>query len=59
VLDNHRPDEIPMSTTNIDEAKVEAFMGQAVTDMGAAISAPLFLIGERLGLTRRWPAPGR
>jgi SAM-dependent methyltransferase len=39
-----------MSTTEIDEAKLEAFMGQAVTDMGAIISAPLFQIGEKLGL---------
>jgi SAM-dependent methyltransferase len=40
-----------MSTTpTIDEAKLEAFMGQAVTDMGAVISAPLFLIGDKLGL---------
>jgi SAM-dependent methyltransferase len=39
-----------MSTTEIDEAKLEAFMGQAVADMGAIISAPLFLIGEKLGL---------
>ena len=39
-----------MSTTSIDEAKLEAFMGQAVTDMGASISAPLFQIGEKLGL---------
>jgi SAM-dependent methyltransferase len=39
-----------MSTTSIDEAKLEAFMGQAVTDMGAVISGPLFLIGEKLGL---------
>ena len=39
-----------MSTTEIDEAKLEAFMGQAVTDMGAVISAPLFVIGEKLGL---------
>jgi SAM-dependent methyltransferase len=38
------------TTTTIDEAKVEAFMGQAVTDMGAAISAPLLIIGEKLGL---------
>ena len=38
------------TTTTIDEAKLEAFMGQAVTDMGAIISAPLFLIGEKLGL---------
>ena len=34
-----------MSTMDIDEAKLEAFMGQAVTDMGAVISAPLFVIG--------------
>jgi SAM-dependent methyltransferase len=39
-----------MSTSEIDEAKLEAFMGQAVTDMGAIISAPLMLIGEKLGL---------
>jgi SAM-dependent methyltransferase len=39
-----------VAATAIDEAKVEAFMGQAVTDMGAVISAPLFLIGEKLGL---------
>jgi SAM-dependent methyltransferase len=39
-----------MSTTEIDQAKLEAFMGQAVTDMGAVISAPLFQIGEKLGL---------
>jgi SAM-dependent methyltransferase len=39
-----------MGATGIDEAKLEAFMGQAVTDMGAIISAPLFIIGEKLGL---------
>jgi SAM-dependent methyltransferase len=39
-----------MSATEIDEGKLEAFMGQAVTDMGAIISAPLFVIGEKLGL---------
>src|SRR5208282_4597790 len=40
----------PMSATEIDGTKLEAFMGQAVTDMGAIISAPLMLIGEKLGL---------
>ncbi len=39
-----------MAATEINEAKLEAFMGQAVTDMGAIISAPLMLIGEKLGL---------
>jgi hypothetical protein len=37
--------EALMSATEIDGAKLEAFMGQAVTDMGAIISAPLMLIG--------------
>jgi SAM-dependent methyltransferase len=41
-----------MSATSIDEGKLEAFMGQMVTDMGANISAPLMLIGEKLGLYR-------
>ncbi len=39
-----------MNAVGIDEAKLEAFMGQAVTDMGAIISAPLMVIGEKLGL---------
>ncbi len=39
-----------MSATEIDGAKLEAFMGHALTDMGAIISAPLMLIGEKLGL---------
>jgi SAM-dependent methyltransferase len=47
-----------MSTTNIDEAKLEAFMGQAVTDMGAIISAPLFVIGEKLGLYKAMAGAG-
>src|SRR3954447_19597780 len=42
--------QVAMSTTGIDEAKLEAFMGQVVSDMGAIISAPLMVIGEKLGL---------
>jgi len=38
------------TTPAIDEAKLEAFMGLAVTDMGAAISAVMNRIGERCGL---------
>jgi 2-polyprenyl-3-methyl-5-hydroxy-6-metoxy-1,4-benzoquinol methylase len=34
----------------IDQAKLAAFVGQAVTDMGAAISGLLLHIGDRLGL---------
>ena len=39
-----------MGATGIDEAKLEAFMGRAFTDIGAIISAPLVVIGEKLGL---------
>lgn len=47
-----------MSTSTIDEAKVEALMGRAVTDMGAAVSAPLFIIGEKLGLYKAMAGAG-
>ena len=33
-----------------DPAKLDAFMGKMVTDMGAAASAALILIGDKLGL---------
>ncbi|MHB8242352.1 MAG: class I SAM-dependent methyltransferase [Solirubrobacteraceae bacterium] len=39
-----------MSATGIDEAKLEQFMGQFVGDLGAAMSVPLILIGDKLGL---------
>ena len=41
-----------MSTTAIDQSRLEAFMGQAVVDLGAAFSAPLVRLGARLGLYR-------
>jgi SAM-dependent methyltransferase len=47
-----------MSATEIDQGKLEAFMGRAVTDMGAIISAPLFLIGEKLGLYKAMAGAG-
>ena len=34
----------------IDKAKMEAFLGKAVSDFGAAMSAALVRIGDRLGL---------
>src|SRR5256885_10925203 len=37
-------------TNPIDQARLEAFVGQAVTDMGAAISGLLLHMGDRLGL---------
>ena len=47
-------------TPSFDEAKLEAFMGQAVTDMGAAINGVL-LHDRRASWAsgRRWPAPAR
>jgi SAM-dependent methyltransferase len=47
-----------MSATEIDPQKLEAVMGQAVLDMGAAISAPLFVIGDRLGLYKAMAGAG-
>lgn len=35
---------------SIDQAKLEQFVGKAVGDLGAAISASLVLVGDRLGL---------
>ena len=41
-----------MSATGIDEDKLNEFMGQFVGDLGAALSVPLILIGDKLGLYR-------
>ena len=46
------------TTTPIDEARLQAFMGRVVTDMGAAISAPLVLLGDQLGLYRAMAGGG-
>src|SRR3984957_18581724 len=40
----------PHTAPAIDEAKLNAFMGKAVADMGAAMHSVLLLIGDRLGL---------
>ena len=47
-----------MSATGIDEAKLQQFMGQAVTDMGAAMSAPLTVLGLKLGLYKAMAGAG-
>jgi SAM-dependent methyltransferase len=47
-----------MSTAAIDEGKLEQFMGQMVTDMGAAMSAPLTLMGLKLGLYKAMAGAG-
>ena len=45
-------------TSPIDEARLEAFVGQAVADMGAAISGLLLHIGDRLGLYKAMAGAG-
>jgi hypothetical protein len=34
----------------VDQAKLEAFLGQGVGDLGAALSGALVVLGDRLGL---------
>jgi SAM-dependent methyltransferase len=41
-----------MATREIDQTKLEEFMGRFVGDLGAALSASLVVIGDRLGLYR-------
>src|SRR2546422_790316 len=50
--------EVPMAAVAVDGDKLEAFMGKAVTDMGAVISAPLMVIGEKLGLYKAMAGAG-
>src|SRR3954466_3474363 len=38
------------ATATIDQARLEAFMGRFVQDMGAAATAPLVVLGDKLGL---------
>lgn len=40
----------PTQSLPIDESKLNAFMGKAVADMGAAIHGAIILLGDRLGL---------
>jgi SAM-dependent methyltransferase len=40
------------TTQSIDQAKLDEFMGRFVGDLGAAVSAALVVIGDRLGLYR-------
>jgi ubiquinone/menaquinone biosynthesis C-methylase UbiE len=41
-----------MTMSTIDQHKLEAFVGQAVTDISATISAALVVMGDELGLYR-------
>ncbi len=47
------------ATATVDEAKLEQFMGQAVTDMGAAMNGALVMIGAELGLWKALAGAGR
>ena len=38
----------------LDMDKLNAFIGQFVTDFGAAVHAGMVVIGERLGSTKHW-----
>jgi SAM-dependent methyltransferase len=40
----------PQDTPTIDEAKVEAFLGQVVTDFAGAAATVMTIVGDRLGL---------
>lgn len=39
-----------MTASKVDQAALEQFVGQAVTDMGAAMNAVLVIVGDELGL---------
>ncbi|MBO0834085.1 MAG: class I SAM-dependent methyltransferase [Actinobacteria bacterium] len=45
-------------TTALDTAKLQAFVGQTVVDMGAAISGLLLHLGDRLGLYKAMAGAG-
>lgn len=42
----------------VDEAKLNEFMGKAVLELGAVASAPLVLLGDRLGLYKAMAGSG-
>jgi SAM-dependent methyltransferase len=43
---------------SIDQAKLEAFVGKVVSDLGVALSTPLVIAGEKLGLYKAMAAGG-
>jgi 2-polyprenyl-3-methyl-5-hydroxy-6-metoxy-1,4-benzoquinol methylase len=46
------------TTAAIDESRLEAFLGQAVTDMGAAMNGVLVMLGGELGLWKALAGAG-
>ena len=47
-----------MPTTTIDEKRLNEFMGRAVGDIGAGLSAALVVIGDKLGLYKAMASDG-
>src|SRR5436853_4498374 len=43
---------------NIDESKLNEFMGKALLDMGAAMNTALVIIGDQLGLYKAMAGAG-
>jgi SAM-dependent methyltransferase len=50
--------EIEMTTATIDATKLEAFVGQALVELGATLNAALVVMGDELGLYRAMAASG-
>jgi ubiquinone/menaquinone biosynthesis C-methylase UbiE len=48
----------PTQTQPIDETKLNAFMGKAVMDLGAAFHATLVVVGDKLGLYKAMAGSG-
>lgn len=45
-------------SNQVDEAKLNQFVGQMLGDLGGALSVPLVRIGDRLGLYKQLHAAG-
>jgi hypothetical protein len=48
----------PLTQNSIDEAKLNAFMGKMLNDIGATMSGALVMIGDKLGLYRSMAEAG-
>ena len=43
---------------NLDQVKLEAFMGRMIGELGPAINVPLMMLGDRLGLFKAMTEAG-
>src|SRR5215831_19166768 len=53
-----REGEAMITQSRVDEEKLQAFLGKVVSDTAAALSAPLVLMGDRLGLYQAMASEG-